>query len=69
MLEASVALGCPLNTAESCKGYLEDAGFEDVVEKEYRWPMSPWPRDRKLREIGKFLAWNISCIRKEMRFT
>jgi hypothetical protein len=54
MLEASVNLGCPLNTAESCKSLLEEAGFEGVVEKEYRWPMNRWPQDRRLREIGEF---------------
>ncbi len=54
MLEASVNLGCPLDTADSCKRLLEEAGFEDVVEKEYKWPMNRWPQDKKLREIGEF---------------
>lgn len=47
-------LGCPLNTAESCRSLLEDAGFEGVVEKEYKWPMNRWPQDKKLKEIGEF---------------
>lgn len=54
MFEASVNLGCPLNTAESCKSLLEEAGFEGVVEKVYQWPMNRWPRDKKLKEIGQF---------------
>lgn len=60
MFEASVNLGCPLNTAESCKSLLEEAGFEDVVEKEYKWPMNRWPRDRKLKEIGMWTLENFS---------
>jgi len=40
MLETSVNLGCPLDTAESCKSLIEAAGFEGVVEKEYKWSMN-----------------------------
>jgi len=31
------------------------AGFVDVQEVTYKWPMNGWPRDRKQREIGR---WN-----------
>lgn len=54
MLEASVNLGCPLDTAKLCKTFLEEAGFEGVVEKEYMWPMNRWPKDKNLKEIGEF---------------
>ena len=28
------------------------AGFQDVVQKRYQWPLGPWPKDKKLKEPG-----------------
>lgn len=28
------------------------AGFVDVCEKEYKWPIGPWARDQKYKEAG-----------------
>lgn len=33
-------------------GWMRDAGFEDVVEQPVKWPIGPWPKDKKLKEIG-----------------
>ncbi|ORX95309.1 S-adenosyl-L-methionine-dependent methyltransferase [Clohesyomyces aquaticus] len=40
--------------AES-KARMEKAGFVDVVEVTYKWPMNGWSEDRKLKNIGR---WN-----------
>lgn len=40
---------------EEAKERLEKAGFVDVVEVTYQWPMNGWPQDRKLKNIGR---WN-----------
>jgi hypothetical protein len=29
------------------------AGFEDVVEIQYKWPLNKWPRDKKYKELGE----------------
>ncbi|OLN96894.1 hypothetical protein CCHL11_02464 [Colletotrichum chlorophyti] len=34
------------------KDLLVEAGFEDVVQVRQVWPTSPWPADRKLRQLG-----------------
>jgi hypothetical protein len=52
--EASVESGRKLNVAPELKQWMIDAGFEDVVEKVYMTPLGPWPKDRKLKEIGKW---------------
>jgi len=39
---------------EEAKGYMERAGFVDVTEVRYKWPMNGWSLDPKMREIGKF---------------
>lgn len=50
--EASEKLGAPLNSALKYKQQLIDAGFEDVVEVKYKWPLGPWPKDPKYKEVG-----------------
>jgi hypothetical protein len=40
---------------KEAKRRMECAGFVDVVEVEYKWPINAWPRDPKLKELGK---WN-----------
>ncbi|MCJ1257875.1 hypothetical protein MMC24_005703 [Lignoscripta atroalba] len=36
------------------EGYLKEAGFEDVTLHAYRWPVGPWSKDPKLKELGKW---------------
>ena len=33
-------------------GWMRNAGFQDVVERRYQWPLGPWPKDKKLKELG-----------------
>lgn len=54
-LEAGDKFGKDLRIHEQVKGYLEDAGFEDIVERVYKWPIGPWSRDPHMKEIG---LWN-----------
>lgn len=34
--------------------WLRDAGFEAIETTEKILPMGPWPKDKKLKEIGKY---------------
>jgi hypothetical protein len=40
------------------KQYMEDAGFIDVKESHYKWPINPWPTDPHEKEKGKFSLTN-----------
>jgi hypothetical protein len=42
--------------AERCRGYIESAGFVNVVEKKYNMPVGPWSSDPLMKEIGR---WNL----------
>ncbi|KAL1989317.1 hypothetical protein VTN96DRAFT_79 [Rasamsonia emersonii] len=33
---------------------MEKAGFVDVKEESFKVPIGPWPKDPKLKEIGRF---------------
>ncbi len=53
MLESAKNLGRFSNSAESYKSQLIASGFENVVEIVYKWPQNRWPKDPKLKEIGR----------------
>ena len=36
------------------KGWMEEAGFVNVVVREFKLPIGQWPKDEKLRECGAF---------------
>ncbi|KAF6844656.1 methyltransferase domain-containing protein [Colletotrichum musicola] len=52
ILEGFKKMGRPVLVVQTFKQLLLDAGFEDVVEKKEKWPISPWSKDPKLKELG-----------------
>lgn len=50
--EAAEKLGSGLGSGKRYKQQLIDAGFTNVVEIVYKWPMNTWPKDEKLKELG-----------------
>ncbi|KAG4026103.1 hypothetical protein MFRU_045g00480 [Monilinia fructicola] len=57
--EASKLFGRELNVAMKFKDWLNEAGFEAVVERHWRLPMAPWARDRRNKEIGLYMQQNM----------
>ena len=55
MLEIGEKCGCSFTIWSESKERLQKAGFVDVVEKRYKWPLSGWSKDKKLKELG---LWN-----------
>ncbi|OCT52774.1 hypothetical protein CLCR_10205 [Cladophialophora carrionii] len=60
MLEASINLGCPLDSVDSVRELMIEIGFVDVEKRAYCWPMNQWPRDSRLKKIGETLL-EIPC--------
>ncbi|MCJ1362394.1 hypothetical protein MMC16_001497 [Acarospora aff. strigata] len=54
-VESSERFGQPLQVVDKMAKWITEAGFEEVTEKRYNWPVGPWSSDPKLKEIGK---WN-----------
>ncbi|KAJ5733032.1 hypothetical protein N7533_013479 [Penicillium manginii] len=48
--------GRELNIYHKLKGWMIDAGFEDVTLKVYALPFSPWPKEPFLKTLGKYQA-------------
>ena len=51
-LEGSIKLRAGLDTALTTKRFMEEAGFVDVVEVIYKWPLNRWPANKQMKEIG-----------------
>ena len=52
-LEASTKAGSPVNAADNHKQRLIDAGFINVTQVEYKWPIGPWPKEKNAKLLGK----------------
>jgi hypothetical protein len=49
---AAKALGKDWHRSSKYKSYLEEAGFVDVVEVKFAWPVGMWAKDPKLKLLG-----------------
>ncbi|KAI8262709.1 Secondary metabolism regulator laeA [Colletotrichum sp. SAR 10_98] len=52
LTEAADKIGRPANITETFDDVMRKVGFEDVRKTRIRFPMSPWPKDPKLKNIG-----------------
>ncbi|KAK5089613.1 hypothetical protein LTR70_007197 [Exophiala xenobiotica] len=43
-----------LQVFETMGNAMREAGFNDVVERRFKWPIGPWAKKRELKELGKF---------------
>jgi hypothetical protein len=42
---------------------LRAAGFVDIHDELYKWPLTPWPKDPKLKELGLWSRENmLDCL-------
>lgn len=60
MFEASDIYKRPIPRKQELKPWVEEAGFVDVKEHNFKVPVNSWPRDRKLKELGKYQCMNYS---------
>ena len=35
-----------------------EAGFQNVFELRFKWPQNPWPKDKKMKELGRWSMIN-----------
>ncbi|KAL1967854.1 hypothetical protein VTN77DRAFT_2543 [Rasamsonia byssochlamydoides] len=54
--EACDKVGRTLNTGPFLKGWVEKAGFTRIEEQVFKLPIGTWPKDRRLKEMGAFMA-------------
>lgn len=59
LIEAAEKMGRPIEGLAKYTAEMEEAGFVDIVRKEYIFPLNSWPKDEKLREIGRYNCVNL----------
>ncbi|KAL1966262.1 hypothetical protein VTN77DRAFT_4615 [Rasamsonia byssochlamydoides] len=59
MHQAADKFGKSMTTVKTWKEKMEEAGFKNVVQEEYKLPQSPWSEDEKLKQIGVFQQHNL----------
>ena len=58
-LEAGVLWGTPCDAPIRYAQYMREAGFVDVSENIFKVPSAPWPRDKRLKQIGALEMTNV----------
>ena len=53
MNEASEKMGRPLDVSHLHVTWMKDAGFQDVQEVVMEAPLGHWPKDARMKQIGK----------------
>ncbi|KAL4748712.1 hypothetical protein BDW72DRAFT_147680 [Aspergillus terricola var. indicus] len=59
LVEASKKFGKRFSVAQNYKQWMIDTGFKEVQEEIYKVPFSPWAKDPKLKELGRFHQANM----------
>jgi hypothetical protein len=55
VIECGEKVGKSFRIWKEAKDHMARAGFVDIVEVPYKWPMNDWPADPNLKEVGR---WN-----------
>lgn len=58
VIKAGHIVGHSIESAKYYRQQMVDAGFVNVQEKLYKWPINPWPKDVRYKEIGMWSEQN-----------
>jgi hypothetical protein len=52
LVNAGNKSGRPFNLYNVCQDLIKEAGFVDTKVHMAKWPLGPWPRDKRLKDAG-----------------
>ena len=52
--EGSERMGRPWSNGRNYKRWFEEIGFEDIVERRFFWPLSPWAKGDYYKTVASF---------------
>ena len=58
-VEASLALNRPINAAPRYKDMMRKVGFEYGVQRQFKWPIGPWAKDKHYKDLGYWCKLNL----------
>ncbi|GAB1740059.1 hypothetical protein NU219Hw_g4980t1 [Hortaea werneckii] len=53
--EAATQFGKVMNISPQFKSFVQNAGFQSVVEQQFKAPLAPWPKDKRYRNLGRYM--------------
>jgi SAM-dependent methyltransferase len=59
IVRAAAILGRPVTNSQHYGRWMVDAGFVDVVERHFYWPLNSWPRGKREKLVGLWAQQNI----------
>ncbi|CAK7235721.1 hypothetical protein SCUCBS95973_009362 [Sporothrix curviconia] len=59
LLAGAARAGRPWTNTRHYKQWMEEAGLEDVVERRFYWPVSPWPRGAYYKTLGAYVQQDL----------
>lgn len=54
IVEGAARLGRPWTNSQHYKTWMEDIGFEDVVETNFYWPVNPWAKGAYFKQVALY---------------
>jgi hypothetical protein len=60
--EGARALGKDWHRVEKYKEYMKEAGYVDIVETKFAWPVGTWAKDPKLKTLGIWARENFLSV-------
>lgn len=57
--EAGERLGRSFNINDKLEGWMKDTGFINVTQRVFKVPSGPWPKDPKMKDIGRYNLLNL----------
>jgi hypothetical protein len=60
MHEGARKAGVPLDAIAYIPDMMRHAGFVDIVATPTKWPINTWPKDKRFKEIGKWVSENFN---------
>lgn len=56
---SAALLGRPVTNSQYYGKWMREAGFVDVVERHFYWPLNTWPRGKKEKLVGLWAQQNL----------
>jgi len=60
-IDSAAKLGTSWKHSSNYVRYFEEAGFVDVVEEHFQWPMNTWPKGDRMKTLGRY--WQEDMLR------
>lgn len=61
-IAAAASLGRDVTQVIKYKAFFEQAGFVDVKEVHYQWPLGKWAKDEKMKKVGEMFREDMESV-------